>query len=76
MIENGLLNEVKKLYDYKDLGTLNTVGYKELFKYLDNDLSLDKSIDEIKKIYTQVCKKTTYMVKKFKKEKNIGMIQI
>ena len=64
MIENGLLNEVKKLYDYKDLGTLNTVGYKELFKYLDNDLSLDKSIDEIKK-NTRRFAKTTYMVKKF-----------
>ena len=49
MIENGLLNEVKKLYDYKDLGTLNTVGYKEIFKYLDNDLPLEESIYEIKK---------------------------
>ena len=49
MIEKGLLDEVKKLYDYKSLGTLNTVGYKELFKYLDNDLSLNESVDNIKK---------------------------
>ena len=49
MIEKGLLDEVKKLYDYKGLGTLNTVGYKELFKYLDNDLSFRESVDEIKK---------------------------
>ena len=49
MIEKGLLDEVKKLYDYKGLGTLNTVGYKELFKYLDNDLSFSESVDEIKK---------------------------
>ena len=49
MIKNGLLDEVKKLYQYRDLVTLNTVGYKELFKYLDDDLSLEESIDEIKK---------------------------
>lgn len=49
MIEKGLLDEVKKLYDYKGLRTLNTVGYKELFKYLDNDLSFRESVDEIKK---------------------------
>ena len=49
MIKNGLIDEVKKLYDYKDLVTLNTVGYKEIFKYLDNDLPLEESIYEIKK---------------------------
>ena len=49
MMENGLLNEVKNLSPYKNLNALNTVGYKELFNYLDNVWDLDFSISEIKK---------------------------
>lgn len=49
MMQEGLLDEVKKLYNYKDLNALNTVGYKELFNYLDNEWELDFGISEIKK---------------------------
>lgn len=49
MIENGLLEEVKSLIPYKNLNALNTVGYKELFKYLENEWALDFAISEIKK---------------------------
>jgi tRNA dimethylallyltransferase len=49
MMQEGLLDEVKKLYNYKDLNALNTVGYKELFNYLDNEWELDFAISEIKK---------------------------
>ncbi len=48
MINNGLVDEVKKLYDYKDLNALNTVGYAEIFKHIDGDISLDEAIDLIK----------------------------
>ena len=48
MIDKGLVNEVKKLYKYKDLNALNTVGYSEIFKYIDGDISLDSAIDQIK----------------------------
>ncbi len=48
MIKQGLLNEVKNLYKYKNLNALNTVGYKELFDYLDDKLSLEKAIENIK----------------------------
>ena len=48
MINNGLVDEVKKLYDYKDLNALNTVGYTEIFKHIDGDISLDEAIDLIK----------------------------
>jgi tRNA dimethylallyltransferase len=49
MIKNGLVDEVGKLYEYKDLKALNTVGYKELFAYLDDKTSLDEAILLIKR---------------------------
>ena len=49
MVMNGLLAEVKKVYEYRNLNALNTVGYKELFDYLDDKISFDEAISEIKK---------------------------
>ena len=49
MFKNGLLNEVKQLEPNKNLNALNTVGYKELFKYLNGEWDLDFAISEIKK---------------------------
>ncbi|MBO3117368.1 tRNA (adenosine(37)-N6)-dimethylallyltransferase MiaA [Winogradskyella sp. DF17] len=49
MMDQGLLDEVKGLLPYKNLNALNTVGYKELFRYLNGDISLDFAIAEIKK---------------------------
>ncbi|MGQ1943709.1 tRNA (adenosine(37)-N6)-dimethylallyltransferase MiaA [Ornithobacterium rhinotracheale] len=49
MIKNGLLEEAKNLYKFKNLNALNTVGYKELFRYFDGEISLDFAIEEIKK---------------------------
>ena len=49
MMQNGLLNEVKALYEHKNLNALNTVGYKELFSYLDEEWELDFAVSEIKK---------------------------
>lgn len=49
MMESGLLEEVKKLFKYRDLNALQTVGYKELFSYLDGDIDLEFAISEIKK---------------------------
>ena len=49
MIEQGLLEEVKTLVQYKDLVPLQTVGYTEIFKYLDGTWDLDFAIEEIKK---------------------------
>lgn len=51
MISDGLLNEVKGLYD-KNINTIpiNTaIGYKELYKYFRNEISLEDAIDLIKK---------------------------
>ena len=49
MMQQGLLDEAKKLHPYKNLNALQTVGYKELFDYLDGKFTLDVAIEEIKK---------------------------
>ncbi|SFZ94570.1 tRNA dimethylallyltransferase [Flaviramulus basaltis] len=49
MMKQGLLKEVKTLLPYKDLNALNTVGYRELFNYLDGTWELDFAVSEIKK---------------------------
>ena len=48
MIENGLINEVKSLEDNRKLNALNTIGYKEIFNYLEGKCSLEKAIENIK----------------------------
>lgn len=48
MIKRGLVKEVNELKDEKHLQGLQTVGYSELFKYLNNEISLEKAIDQIK----------------------------
>lgn len=48
MIENGLIEEAKRLYPYKHLNALNTVGYKEIFQYLDGLCTLDFAKEKIK----------------------------
>ena len=49
MMEEGLLEEVKKLTPFKNLNALQTVGYKELFLYLNNEIPIETAIEEIKK---------------------------
>ena len=48
MIEEGLIEEARQVYPYRALNSLNTVGYKELFKYMDGEWSLPFAIDKIK----------------------------
>ena len=49
MIENGLVDEARKLFPYKNLNALQTVGYKELFSYFEGEINLEFAIEEIKK---------------------------
>ena len=51
MVENGLIDEAKYFYNKdRNVKSLKTViGYKELFKYFDNEISLDEAVEEIKK---------------------------
>ena len=48
MMQDGLLEEVKELVSKRDKNALNTVGYKELFDYLDGRWSLDEAVERIK----------------------------
>jgi tRNA dimethylallyltransferase len=49
MIDQGLIDEAKKLYPNKNLNALQTVGYRELFNYFDGNCTLEFAIEEIKK---------------------------
>ena len=49
MICNGLLDEVKSVIEYKYLQSLNTVGYKELFSYLNSEIDFKEAVELIKK---------------------------
>ena len=48
MMAEGLLDEVKRLLPYRHENALNTVGYKELFAYLDGTYSLEEAVERIK----------------------------
>ncbi len=48
MMENGLIDEAKALYPFRNLPPLLTVGYAELFDYFDGKISLETAIDRIK----------------------------
>lgn len=48
MMDAGLLEEVKSLYSYRSLNALQTVGYAELFAYLDGTHSLERAVELIK----------------------------
>ena len=48
MMEQGLLDEVKSVYPKRHLNSLNTVGYKELFDYLDGKCTMEQAVEQIK----------------------------
>lgn len=69
MIEQGLIEEVKRFAHLKHHNSLNTVGYKEIFKYLDGEWTLPFAIEKIKqntRIYSR--KQVTW----YRKDKEIA----
>ena len=48
MMQDGLLEEARQVYPFRHLNSLNTVGYKEMFKYLDGEWTLEFAIGKIK----------------------------
>ncbi len=65
MMQNGLLNEVKSLYQYKKFNALQTVGYRELFDYFDGKFDLDFAISEIKKNTRRFAKRQITWLKRY-----------
>ena len=49
MMNQGLLAEAKELFPYKELNALQTVGYRELFSFFEDEFTLEFAIEEIKK---------------------------
>ncbi len=49
MMKNGLFEEAKRLFAYRHLNALNTVGYKELFAHFEGEITLEEAVEEIKK---------------------------
>ncbi len=49
MIKNGLVEEARSVYEFKNLNSLKTVGYKELFSYFENEIDLPTAINLIKR---------------------------
>lgn len=64
MMEQGLLDEVKSVYSYRHLNTLNTVGYKELFDYLDGKCTLEQAVEQIKISTRQYAKRQMTWLRK------------
>jgi tRNA dimethylallyltransferase len=72
MVEQGLIQEAEFLYKFRDLNALNTVGYKELFKYFDGDWSKDLAIEKIKTNSRRFSKR---QITWFKRDKSFEWIE-
>ena len=69
MMQNGLLEEVKNLHPNKSLNALQTVGYRELFDYLDGKTNVAFAVEEIKKNTRRFAKRQLTW---FKRTKNVA----
>ncbi len=70
MIKNGWIEEAEKVFPFRHLNALNTVGYKELFAYLEGKTNLDFAIEKIKTNTRRYAKR---QITWFKKDSDINM---
>ena len=73
MVEEGLVEEARGFYSRRQLNSLNTVGYKELFEYFDNKCSLEFAIDKIKQHSRNYARKQLTW---FKRDREITWIDL
>lgn len=71
MMEQGLLEEARQLYPYRELNALNTVGYKEMFDFLDGNCSLERAVEDIKTHTRRYAKRQLTWFKRSFEEKMI-----
>lgn len=64
MMEHGLIDEVKRVLPFRHCNSLNTVGYKELFQYLDGEWELDFALEKIRRNSRVYAKKQITWFKK------------
>jgi tRNA dimethylallyltransferase len=65
MLKEGLVDEVKSVLQFRNLKSLNTVGYKELFDYFDGKMTLDEAIDKIKQHSRNYAKRQETWLKRY-----------
>lgn len=65
MMKDGLLEEVKSLAEYKSLNALKTVGYTEIFNYLEGNITLEAAVDKIKLNTRHFAKRQVTWFKKY-----------
>ena len=65
MIQQGLEREVRSVNDKRHLNALNTVGYKEMFAYLDGEYDLDRAIELIQRNTRHYAKKQLSWFKRY-----------
>ncbi|MFN7012894.1 MAG: tRNA (adenosine(37)-N6)-dimethylallyltransferase, partial [Bacteroidia bacterium] len=68
MFKQGLVEEAKNLYPYKNINALQTVGYKELFNYFEGKCTLDEAKESIKQNTRRFAKRQLTW---FRREKDI-----
>ena len=71
MIKEGLEEEAFKLKDFKELNTLNTVGYKEFFSYFDDKLTYTQAVEKIKQNTRNYAKRQITWLKKYSNPINV-----
>lgn len=71
MMEDGLLHEAENLFPLRHLNALQTVGYKELFDYFEEKITIDKAIEEIKKNTRHYAKRQITWFRKYLPEKEV-----
>lgn len=69
MVEQGLIEEARRVLPFRDCNSLNTVGYKELFRYFDGEWDLDFALEKMKRNTRVYSKK---QVTWFKKDEKIA----
>jgi tRNA dimethylallyltransferase len=66
MLLDGLLDEVKSVLQFRNLKSLNTVGYRELFDYFDGKMTLEEAIEKIKQHSRNYAKRQETWLKRYK----------
>jgi tRNA dimethylallyltransferase len=65
MLSEGLLDEVKSVFQFRNLKSLNTVGYKELFDYIDEKMTLVEAVEKIKQHSRNYAKRQETWLKRY-----------
>lgn len=76
MLEQGLLSETKSLIEYRNCQALDTVGYKEMFQFMDGQLTYDQAVDKIKQHTRNYAKRQVTWFNKFMPKPHFNMNQI